>query len=188
MQHRGHARASRTIGFQNPVPKIVVRRGFPVVSPHVAVFSDGPRREATQDGVRRVIILSIETHPDMMSIVIVYWTGYSCGHASCAAACALPAVFPRTSLNSHVTPDAFRRPRRHITHFNRTHRATVHRHALDESQERSQRQRSHSKVPHRCPRPACKKPYVYPRSEYACTSHQYGVRVLARARLAHGSA
>lgn len=152
MQHRGHARASRTIGFQNPVPKIVVRRGFPVVSPHVAVFSDGPRREATQDGVRRVIILSIETHPDMMSLCTGLGThaGMPGALRSARRLPLPPRPHPGGARAPHLTPDASHltaRPRQHGT------AQSTESHTVDKTQVTRTLTTSHHKVPHRCPRP-----------------------------------
>ena len=135
-------------------------RTFVPVSPHVAVFSVGPRREATQDGVqRRVIILSIETHPDMMSLCTGLGTH---GHAWVRWAAALrsarrlpharppPGGARAPHLTSHPTP--------HISpHAHRpTPTAARHSpqsHTVDKTQVTRTHTTSHHKVPHRCPRP-----------------------------------
>jgi hypothetical protein len=119
----------------------------------VGVFFES---DCHHDGVRRVIILSIETHPDMMSLSIVYWTGYSWACLGALGRCAALPPAPRAVSRprphpgrarapSHVTPDASAshrtptgpRPRQHGTVHRVTRTHTI----------------SHHKVPHRCPRP-----------------------------------
>jgi hypothetical protein len=116
------------------------------------------------DGVRRVIILSIETHPDMMSLSIVYWTGYSWACLGALGRCAALPPAPARRLPPTPPPGARARPiSRHTRRLRispHAHRPTPtaarHRpqsHTVDKTQVTRTHTTSHHKVPHRCPRP-----------------------------------
>ena len=77
------------------------------------------------DGVRRVIILSIETHPDMMSLSIVYWTGYSWACLGALGRCAALPPAPARRLPPTPPPGARARP---ISRHTRRLRISPHAH------------------------------------------------------------
>ena len=160
---------------QNPVPKRAkdcrprapARLFLSGVSPHGRGF--GPRREAEFFGVRRVIILSIETHPDMMSLCTGLGTH---GHAWVRWAAALRSArrLPHAPTRgarapgSHVTPDA--------SHL--TARPPAHAHGSTAQSTESQRRQdtSHKDAHYKSPQGSAQMPPPRACKSRSCTNAQ----------------